>query len=317
MALQSRTQWEQHENRLLAPYAQLSSQSEGRYHPESVHTFRSEYQRDRDRILHSTAFRRLEYKTQVVLNGTGDHFRTRLTHTIEVAAIARTICRTLSLNEDLGEAIALAHDLGHAPFGHPGEHTLNSLMQDHGGFEHNQQSLRVVEELEMKYPEFNGLNLSWEVRDGLRKKYKDREEKDLQPSMEAQVADLADEIAYCCHDLDDSIENKLILLEDLNEIQLWKELNDSLCRDYSRLDATRRRRFLIRCMIDHLVEDLCQNSSANLHQAKVTSALQARDQPKRLISFSLETRSKVQNLRDFLLERFYYHPDVCSVNKRA
>ena len=317
MSQQSRIQWELKEVDFLATYAQLSSMSRGRLHPEPVHVFRSEYQRDRDRILHSTAFRRLEYKTQVVLNGTGDHFRTRLTHTIEVAAIARTTARTLALNEDLAEAIALAHDLGHAPFGHPGEHTLNSLMKDFGGFEHNKQSLRLVEELEMKYPEFNGLNLSWEVRDGLNKKDRDRPAKDLQPSLEAQVADMADEIAYCCHDLDDALENQLITTDDLNDIQLWKELNDRMSRDYSRLDEVRKRRYLIRCLVDSLVEDLCRTSSENIRETNPTSADNARDQNRRLIAFSIQTRSKIQNLRDFLLQHFYYHPSVSSVNQRA
>lgn len=317
MPLQSRIQWELKEGDFLAPYAQLSSMSRGRSHPESIHVFRSEYQRDRDRILHSTAFRRLEYKTQVVLNGTGDHFRTRLTHTIEVAAIARTTARSLALNEDLAEAIALAHDLGHAPFGHPGEHTLNSLMKEFGGFEHNQQSLRVVEELEMKYPEFNGLNLSWELLDGLNKKHHKRKETDLQPSLEAQVADMADEIAYCCHDLDDALENDLITSKDLSDIELWKELYDRLSLEYSRLDEIRKRRYLIRCLIDFLVEDLCKSSSDNIRKANPKSADQAKDQNKRLISFSLKTRAKIQNLRDFLLQRFYYHPSVHSVNQRA
>src|ERR1700735_2645524 len=198
---------EKSEARHLAPYAQSSAESRGREHQEDQHRFRTAFQRDRDRIVHSRSFRRLEYKTQVFLNGTGDHYRTRMTHTIEVSCIARTLARSLGLNEDLAEAIALAHDLGHPPFGHLGESTLNKLMAGHGGFKHNTQSLRVVEELELKYPEFNGLNLSWEVREGLHKPFIPNQlgEGFLQPSLEAQAVDLSDEIAYICHDLDDGL----------------------------------------------------------------------------------------------------------------
>lgn len=316
MALQARFQWELKEYDILAPYATFSSMSQGREHPEPVHVFRSEFQRDRDRILHSTAFRRLEYKTQVVLSGTGDHFRTRLTHTIEVASIARTICRTLSLNEDLAEAIALAHDLGHPPFGHPGEHTLNQLMKRQGGFEHNRQSLRVVEQLEMKYPEFNGLNLSWEVRNGLAK-HLPQKNRHLQPSLEAQVADLADEIAYCCNDLDDALESGLIQPDAITELELWNDLDTLIDQHYSRMENIRRRRYQIRELINLLVEDLCQTSARHLREASPSSAGEAQAHPTRLIGFSIKTRAKVQNLRDFLLQRFYYHPRVSRINQRA
>ena len=242
----------------LSPRAQFSSQSLGREHEEPVHPLRSEYQRDRDRIIHSSAFRRLEYKTQVVLNGTGDHYRTRLTHTIEVASISRTVARTLGLNEDLAEAIALAHDLGHPPFGHPGEHTLNQLMKEHGGFEHNHQSLRVVDHLEMKYPEFNGLNLTWETREGICKHFTNEftASRHPHPSLEAQIADAADEIAYCCSDLDDALEHCLIAPEDLRDIDLWNLMEVPVLAKYPRLEFNRRRRFVIRCLIDHLVADL-------------------------------------------------------------
>ncbi len=305
------------EAQILAPYAQLSSRSRGRFHPESVHVFRPEFLRDRDRIIHSTAFRRLEYKTQVVLNGTGDHFRTRLTHTMEVAAIARTIARTLSLNEDLAEAVALAHDLGHPPFGHPGEHTLDALMKDHGGYEHNRQSLRVVEELEMKYPEFNGLNLSWETREGLCKHAPSVMGVGNQSSLEAQIADAADEIAYCCSDLDDALENGLIESDQLDDIPLIAELCDNIQKNYSRLEFDRKRRYLIRCLVDALVDDLCHESHRLLHEAAPVDADAVRTQPRRLISFSIPLRTRVQNLRDFLSEHFYFHPDVRAVNQRA
>ena len=317
MALQSRLQWEMKERQILTPHAQFSSESRGRLHAEPVHIFRSEYQRDRDRIVHCSAFRRLEYKTQVVLSGTGDHFRTRLTHTIEVAAISRTAARALGLNEDLAEAIALAHDLGHPPFGHPGEHTLNQIMTDSGGFEHNRQSLRVVDDLEMKYPEFNGLNLSWEVREGLCKGFLQEFGDGPQSSLESQVADAADEIAYCCNDLDDALENCLIAPEDLRDIALWSSLEEEVVKSYSKLEFTRKRRYIIRCLIDLLVEDLCRQSNLNIEESGIETASQARAHHKRLAGFSIPMRANIQNLRDFLLQHFYYHPAVSRINQRA
>jgi dGTPase len=318
MALHDRRHWEQSERRLLAPYAQFSAASRGRQHEEASHDFRSEYQRDRDRIIHSAAFRRLEYKTQVVLNGTGDHYRTRLTHTIEVASVSRTTARALGLNEDLAEAIALAHDLGHAPFGHPGEHTLNQLMKDHGGFEHNRQSLRVVDDLEMKYPEFNGLNLTWETREGICKHFiGEFAPASRQPSLEAQLADAADEIAYSCSDLDDALEHCLIAPEELKDIALWGIMEAPVRQKYARLEFTRRRRYIVRCLVDHLVEALFRQSAANLAQAGVKTAADACGHQQRLIGFSLATRADIQNLRDFLLEHFYYHPGISRVNQRA
>src|SRR5438128_3364057 len=211
------------EGRLLAPFAQKSGQSQGRQFPEPRHAYRTEFQRDRARIIHSRAFRRLEYKTQVFLNGTGDHLRTRLTHTIEVASISRTIARALRLNEDLAEAIALAHDLGHSPFGHSGEEILAECMREHGGFEHNRQSLRVVELLENAYPNFPGLNLTFEVREGLQKHQglsgatSPGGEKYKCPSLEAQIANLADEITYYSHDLDDAVDFEILSAAQLEE----------------------------------------------------------------------------------------------------
>src|SRR3954466_628144 len=206
------------EARVLAPFAQKSGDARGREFPEPRHAYRTEFQRDRARIIHSRAFRRLEYKTQVFLNGTGDHLRTRLTHSIEVASISRTIARALSLNEDLAEAIALAHDLGHSPFGHSGEEMLAECMRGNGGFEHNRQSLRVVELLENAYPDFPGLNLTFEVREGLQK----HERKDGFPSLEAQIADLSDEITYYSHDLDDAVDFEILTAEQLAENEVWK-----------------------------------------------------------------------------------------------
>src|SRR5580700_10411165 len=220
----SKEELEARERQMLAPYAQLSGQTRGRLYPESSPSWRTEYQRDRDRVIHSRAFRRLEYKTQVFLNGTGDHLRTRLTHTIEVAAMARSLARALRLNEDLAETIALAHDLGHSPFGHRGEAVLNALMSEHGGFEHNRQSLRIVEELEEKYPGFRGLNLTWEVREGLIKHQTTYDQPGLRkgfagksPGLEAQIANLADELIYGSHDLDDGLDSGLLSEEELRE----------------------------------------------------------------------------------------------------
>lgn len=314
MGLQTRSQWEEKERQMLAPYATLSSSSMGRYHPEPPHDFRSEYQRDRDRITHCTAFRRLEYKTQVVLNSAGDNFRTRLTHTMEVASIARTAARALGLNEDLTEAIALGHDLGHAPFGHPGEHTLNQLMSDHGGFEHNMQSLRVVEELEMKYPEFNGLNLTMEVREGIH--FTPSGDK-KQPSLETQVVSAADEIAYCCHDLADALDHQLIDHNLLEDVEMWVELNRDIKKNYSRLDPERHRFYLTRCIIEHLMEDLCEQSAANLEDASPGSSAETQTASRRLVGFSMKTRSRVQNMRDCLVQNFYYHPKISRVNQRS
>ncbi|HSH96406.1 MAG TPA: dNTP triphosphohydrolase, partial [Roseimicrobium sp.] len=227
----AREELEQQERLILAPFAQFSAESRGRKHREDPPEWRTQYQRDRDRVIHSRAFRRLEYKTQVFLNGSGDHLRTRLTHTMEVAAISRNIARALRLNEDLTETISLAHDLGHSPFGHKGEAALNKLMHDHGGFEHNRQSLRIVEELEQKYPGFRGLNLTWETREGLVKHYTSFDHPSKRKgfdakssSLEAQVANLADEITYYSHDLDDGLDAGLLSEKKLQrDVRIWNE----------------------------------------------------------------------------------------------
>src|SRR5467141_2906794 len=232
----TREELEQLERQSLASYAQFSAETRGRKHEEAPPEWRTEYQRDRDRVIHSRAFRRLEYKTQVFLNGTGDHLRTRLTHTMEVAAISRNIARALRLNEDLTETIALAHDLGHSPFGHKGELVLNRLMKDHGGFEHNRQSLRIVEELEQKYPLFPGLNLTWEVREGLVKHFTSYDHPAKRKgfpakssSLEAQVANLADEIAYYSHDIDDGLTAGLFSEAQLaRDVRIWREAGQAV-----------------------------------------------------------------------------------------
>src|SRR5438093_8811992 len=250
----TREEIEQLERQFLAPYAQSSADTRGREHEEDPPDWRTHYQRDRDRVIHSRAFRRLEYKTQVFLNGSGDHLRTRLTHTMEVAAIARNIARALKLNDDLAETIALAHDLGHSPFGHKGEMVLNTLMKGHGGFEHNRQSLRVVEELEQKYPGFAGLNLTWEVREGLAKHEtiydhpgNRRGFEARSASLEAQVANLADEITYYSHDLDDGLDSELLSEKQLKaNVRIWSQAARRVKNEHGNLPDECRRYFIIR-----------------------------------------------------------------------
>ena len=317
MIARSRTEWEELEHRMLAPYATLSSESKGRLFPETQHAWRTDFQRDRDRIVHSAAFRRLESKTQVVVNGAGDHFRTRLTHTMEVSVLSRSIARILRLNEDLAEAIALAHDLGHPPFGHHGEETLNRLMQGHGGFEHNRQSLRIVEELELKYPRFNGLNLTAEVRDGIRLGHRPAKTGEMQPSLEAQLTDAADEIAYCSHDLDDALAHDLIRVEELNEIAVGHTILEKIYAEHSQLDAKRARLFLIRELLDRLVVALCNASAAKLEAAKLSSAQDAMEAGERLIRFDEDGLAMVRELRKFLHKRFYNHPKVLDIKRQA
>jgi dGTPase len=309
---------EKSEARHLAPGAQSSATSRGRAHPEDSHKFRTAFQRDRDRIVHSRSFRRLEYKTQVFLNGTGDHYRTRMTHTIEVSCIARTLTRALGLNEDLAEAIALAHDLGHPPFGHLGESTLNRLMADHGGFRHNAQSLRVVEELELKYPEFNGLNLTWEVREGLRKPYRadDLEEGFVQPSLEAQAVDLADEIAYICHDLDDGLDSGLIHEQELRALELWSSTQEEALAPYPHLEPERGRNYILRCLLGRLVDDAITHSSAEIRKNGPETSDDARRQPA-MITFSPATAKLAHELLTFLYSRFYHHPALAAINRRS
>src|SRR3954466_15843628 len=260
----TREQMQEGERTSLAAVAQKSGESRGRQHSQASHEYRTEFQRDRARIIHSRAFRRLEYKTQVFLNGTGDHLRTRLTHTMEVPATARSISRALRLNEDLAETIALAHDLGHSPVGHKGETVLNRLMRGHGGFEHNRQSLRIVEELEQKYPDFSGLNLTWEVREGLMKhfspdKHPSRREgfAAKSSSLEAQVANLADEITYYTHDLDDGLDAGLLSETQLNrKVLVWREAARSVAREHGNLPDECRRYFILRSITDRQIRDV-------------------------------------------------------------
>jgi dGTPase len=320
-----RVELEKRERLILAPYAQFSSDSRGRVHQETPPEFRTQYQRDRDRVIHSRAFRRLEYKTQVFLNGTGDHLRTRLTHTMEVAAISRNISRALRLNEDLTETIALAHDLGHSPFGHKGEEALDRMMRGQGGFEHNRQSLRVVEFLEQKYPRFTGLNLSWEVREGLAKHFtsydqpgKQKAFKARSSSLEAQVANLADEITYYSHDLDDGLSARLLCEKALNrDVQAWHQAAARVKKEFGALPDESRRYYIIRCIIDDQVKDVVEISEQAILSAGVKSADEVRMQARALIRYSDERRRLNLELRKYLYQNLYYNPEVHEPNRRA
>lgn len=321
----AREELEQLERQTLAPYAQLSAQTRGREYREPASEWRTEYQRDRDRIIHSRAFRRLEYKTQVFLNGTGDHLRTRLTHTMEVAAISRGISRALRLNEDLCEAIALAHDLGHSPFGHKGETVLNRLMREHGGFEHNRQSLRIVEELEQRYPRFPGLNLTREVREGLVKHYAAENHPSRRKgfdakssSLEAQVANLADEIAYYSHDLDDGLDSGLLAEERLERsVRLWRQAARTVEREFGKLPEESRRYSIIRRITDLQVRDVVTTSERLIHKAGVGTADEVRLKPRPLVAYSAERGKLNLELRKFLYQNLYFNPAVSGPHRRA
>jgi dGTPase len=311
------------ELRVLAPFAQKSGESRGRNYPEPSHAYRTEFQRDRARIIHARAFRRLEYKTQVFLNGTGDHLRTRLTHSIEVASISRTIARALSLNEDLAEAIALAHDLGHSPFGHSGEEMLAECMREHGGFDHNRQSQRVVELLEAAYPAFPGLNLTFEVREGLQKHqaFYDPpvagEETYRCPSLEAQIANLADEITYYSHDLDDAVDFEILSPAQLEETGVWRRSHESVAARYPDVREPELHKLIIGDIIDAQVRDVITTSASAIAKAGVQSADEVRRQPVPLICYSEALLEANRELRRFLYKNVYYHPRVAEVNRQA
>jgi dGTPase len=313
------------ERQILAPYAQFCGDTRGRKYPEPPPEWRTHYQRDRDRVIHSRAFRRLEYKTQVFLNGTGDHLRTRLTHTIEVAAASRNVATALKLNADLAETIALAHDIGHSPFGHNGETVLNRLMSGHGGFEHNRQSLRIVEELEQKYPDFPGLNLTWEVREGLVKHYtaydhpgrrKGLDAKNS--SLEAQVANLADEITYYSHDLDDGLDSGLFSEKNLvRDVRVWAQAARLVKKEHGDLPDECRRYFIIRTIIDMQIRDVVETSERLILAAGVKSADEVRLFPKALVQHSPERCALNTELRDYLYKNLYYNKALHAPNQRA
>jgi dGTPase len=320
-----RQELEENERRTLAPFAQFSGDTRGRQFPEEPPLWRTHYQRDRDRVIHSRAFRRLEYKTQVFLNGTGDHFRTRLTHTMEVAAIARNLASALRLNTDLAETIALAHDLGHSPFGHKGETVLNELMRGHGGFEHNHHSLRIVEELEQKYPNFSGLNLSWEVLEGLAKHQTAFDRPGVKkgfvaknPSLEAQIANLADEITYYSHDLDDGLDSGLLSENELcKHVRLWAHVTRLVKKEFGNLAEESRRYFIIRTIIDMQLADVIATSERLIEAARVKSVDDVRRFAKPLIQYSPERRKLNLELRKYLYKNLYFNAVVNEPHIRA
>ncbi len=316
----------------LAPYACDPARSRGRRHPEAAAPTRTQYQRDRDRIVHSTAFRRLVYKTQVFLNHEGDLFRTRLTHSIEVAQLGRSIARSLKLDEDLVEAIALAHDLGHTPFGHAGQDALNECMANHGGFEHNLQSLRVVDELEERYPEFDGLNLTFETREGILKHCSRENAQRLeaqqpggvgrrfmdgsQPGLEAQLCNLADEIAYNAHDIDDGVRSGLITLEQLHGVELFDQFRAQAGAQYPGLHGRRLLYESIRRMLSEQVYDVIDTTLANLRAATPGDVDAVRAQ-RPLVAFSESMRAASLGLKRFLMQNLYRHPQVAAMTGQA
>lgn len=311
-----------------ASYATLSNESRGRLYPEEAPAYRSEFQRDRDRIIHSKAFRRLEYKTQVFVNHEGDLYRTRLTHSIEVAQIARTVARNMGLNEDLTEAIALAHDLGHTPFGHAGQDALNQCMKPYGGFEHNLQSLRVVDVLEDAYADFPGLNLTFETREGILKHCSVAHAQTLgavgqrfldktQPSLEAQLTNIADEIAYNNHDIDDGLRSGLISLAQLEQVDLFAETYQLVRAKYPQLEGRRLIHEVLRRLIAHMVIDLIETSLAAIQAAAVQTQHDVRQQAQPLMRYSDTLHQQKNQLKRFLRDNLYFHPTVYRMTWRA
>ena len=312
----------------LTPYAAREERSRGRRYPEPAPEYRGEYQRDRDRIIHSNAFRRLVYKTQVFVNHEGDLYRTRVTHSIEVAQIARSVARALRVEETLTEAICLAHDLGHTPFGHAGQDALNECMRPHGGFEHNLQSLRVVDELEERYADFPGLNLTFECREGILKHCSARVARELgdlgerflnhrQPGLEAQIANLADEIAYNNHDVDDGIRAGLVDFEQLWEMRMFRRQHERITARHPGLAGRRLVHEIIRGMINHIVVDLIRASQAHIEQARPASIEEVRAQAQPLIALGEETLEEHRELMRFLRERVYRHYKVLRMTTKA
>ena len=320
----TREELEKREDSYLASYAMKSMNTRGRAHPEDEHSYRSVYQRDRDRIIHSTAFRRLEYKTQVFVNHEGDYYRTRLTHSIEVAQIARSISRALCLNEDLSEAIALAHDLGHTPFGHSGEDALRILMKNHGGFEHNIQGLRVVDILEKRYSQFSGLNLSWEVRESIAKHKLLSDDPNVirfdlskQPLLEAKIVDIADSIAYDNHDIDDSLKAGLITENGLQEVELWRYAKEKVREQYSNLTKEMENIHTIKYLIDMEVTDLITHTQSMIEEMKIKTTDDVQMCKERLVSFSPEISRKKLELQEFLQQNAYSHYRVVRMADKA
>ena len=320
----TRHQLEAIERQILAPYATLSGASRGREYAEPEDPHRTAFQRDRDRVLHTTAFRRLEYKTQVFVNYEGDYYRTRLTHTLEVAQLGRTLARALGANEDLVEAICLVHDLGHPPFGHSGEAVLNQLMKAHGGFDHNRQTLRIVTQLERRYPDWPGLNLTWETREGIVKhetEYDISDAADYDPttrgSLEAQIANIADELAYTAHDLDDGLRAGLISPAQVEPLEWWRALRDSLnWRASEPFDEIVRHR-LVRRLIGLEVRDVIQTTTARLEQARPRSLEALQKLPYNVCAHSDEIAARNRELKNFLYQHMYRHYRVMRMQAKA
>ncbi|MGH8011568.1 MAG: deoxyguanosinetriphosphate triphosphohydrolase [Candidatus Binataceae bacterium] len=321
--LRTREELERIEERTLAEYAMRAQDSRGRKIAEPPHPMRTCFQRDRDRIIHSAAFRRLEYKTQVFVNHEGDYYRTRLTHTVEAAQITRTVSSALALNRDLAEAVALAHDLGHTPFGHAGERVLNELMRPYGGFDHNAQSLRTVDWIEVRYPDFRGLNLSFEVREGIIKHstFKGRPaanefDLELYPCLEAQIVDLADEIAYLAHDVDDGLKAQMLTREDLNHSYLFRDSWERVNRERPGMDERIARYQTVIRMIDVLVTDLVTGIDAELGRARIESVAAVRGAGRTLVSFAT-LGPQVAELKQVMSERLYRHYRVSRMTEKA
>ena len=319
----SRQELEEIEDRSLAPYGARSKDSKGRAYLDSEPDYRTAFQRDRDRVLHTTAFRRLEYKTQVFINFEGDYFRTRLTHTLEVSQVGRTIARALGANEDLVEAICLAHDLGHSPFGHAGESTLSKLMKDFGGFDHNKQSLRIVTELEQRYSEFPGLNLTWETREGMVKHESEYDQTDarefspeLRGNLETQICNVADELAYTTHDLDDGLRSGMITPQMLEGIALWEILTETYNWSGPLLQDLERHR-MIRNLVGLLVTDMIQATDVRLKESGVKSALDIQRLTFNLIGYCEDMQRRNRELKDFLYNKLYRHYRVVRMQVKA
>jgi dGTPase len=319
----SRSQLEAIEEKNLASYGTRSKASQGRVYPDEEPEYRTSFQRDRDRILHTTAFRRLEYKTQVFFNYEGDYYRTRLTHTLEVSQIARSLARALGANEDLVEAICLAHDLGHPPFGHSGEVALERLMRDKGGFDHNRQSLRIVTELEQRYPDFPGLNLTWEVREGIVKHESEYDLADahnykpeLRGSLEAQISNVADELAYTAHDLDDGLRSGMITTHMLEGVTLWEILLQSVGLNSTQLDDLSRHR-IIRRLIGLEINDLVRTTDKQIGDARVNTMEDIQRLPYNVMGYSEEMLQRNRQIKDFLYKNLYRHHRVVRMAVKA
>jgi dGTPase len=321
--LVNRQKLEEHEAQILAPYALLSKNSKGRFHRDHEPDYRTAFQRDRDRIIHAEAFRKLEYKTQVFVNDAGDYYRTRLTHTLEVAQIGRTIARALGVNEDLTETICLAHDLGHPPFGHAGEDVLNKLMADFGGFNHNHQSFRVVTEIERRYPQWSGLNLTYETLEGIAKHETEYDvgstttfDPDTRGSIEAQIADVSDELAYNAHDLDDGLKSGLIVTDQLKELEIWQILCDRLNWHGHTLSEVERHQ-CIRELVGIMVSDVLETTSKYITEKAIQSVDDVTHQPENLVGYSPKQKVRNRALKTFLYQNMYYHYRIVRMKQRA